>query len=244
VAEAFNGRPPVYHGETISGFCGLCNRKRNVTLRQWFACGPCWNVVLAYQKSEAASKAVHVWWSSNVATMLSNLELKETEPVFYSAYARSSGTKRQRAEALAILDFLVSEVAGQSRRGLFHIEQKTGPASIDEMASFQLDVNDYNDIVGVVRTTGLPAYVMHVRAVREYAFPTSRTIIAGMWWTDIWALGERQLSIQKRRGEDKRAIYYAPDAFKPIETFVGELIERRYEKLLAKLRRSKLPFVE
>ena len=36
MAGVFNGRPPLYHGETVEGYCGLCNLAGPVTLRQWF----------------------------------------------------------------------------------------------------------------------------------------------------------------------------------------------------------------
>src|SRR5678816_1691252 len=62
VSECFNDRPPLYHGETIAGFCGLCNARTEVTLRQWFVCPICWNVVVAYQKSFVADESVPRFW--------------------------------------------------------------------------------------------------------------------------------------------------------------------------------------
>src|SRR5258708_14556184 len=49
--EAFNDRPPVYHGARVKGFCGLCNKRKQVFLRQWFACGECCKLIVGYQKS-------------------------------------------------------------------------------------------------------------------------------------------------------------------------------------------------
>ena len=66
VAEALNERPPIYHGETRRGYCGLCNELKTVTFRQWFACAICWNVVVAYQKGIVASEAVHRFWAERI----------------------------------------------------------------------------------------------------------------------------------------------------------------------------------
>src|ERR1700728_817372 len=60
--KAFNNRPPVYHGAGITGYCGLCNKRKKVFLRQWFACGVCWNVIVAYQKSIVAGLTVEKYW--------------------------------------------------------------------------------------------------------------------------------------------------------------------------------------
>jgi hypothetical protein len=238
VAEAFNNRPPVYHGQTLQGFCGLCNKMRDVTMRQWFVCGTCWNVVLAYQKSIAASEAILAWWDREIKPRFANLALSETEPVYLSAYARSAATKKQRALTLSVLDFLVSDAAATPLLPLFHIEQKTGPGSIEEMTEFQLDVNDFNDIVGATNTTRLPSYIVHVQAAQDYALPTRKTVIIGMWWTDIFKLQAHQKRIALRRNEDKKAVYYAPSAFSAIDTFADELLVSGYKQLAATLSRE------
>lgn len=242
-ARAFNGRHPVFHGQTIQGYCGLCSKRRKVTCRQWFVCGPCWNVVLAYQKSIVASCAVHEWWKNVAKSAFPDLDLKETEPVYLAPYNRAPKTKRQAAAELSVLDFLVTDTATTPAMPLFHIEQKTGPGSIESMSVFQLDVNDFNDIAGAVNNTGLPAYIVHVQAGREYEFPTSRAVILGMWWTDVVTLQRNQKSVGARRNEDKDAISYNPAAFKRIDTFPLEIAERRYEILSAILTKRKLNLI-
>src|SRR5215468_4445884 len=73
--EGLNERPPIYHGETVNGFCGLCNRKLDVTLRAWFACPMCWNVILAYQKGLAASEGVRQYWENSIINRYPDFEL-------------------------------------------------------------------------------------------------------------------------------------------------------------------------
>ena len=240
VGEAFNGRPPVYHGETIQGYCGLCSALRDVTMRQWFVCGICWNVILAYQKSIAATAGVHTWWDESIAPLFPAFHLEETEPVYLSSFARASRTKKQGAKIISILDFLVSDTSQRQPTPLFHIEQKTGPGSIDEMSEFQLDVNDFNDIAGAMNNTKLPAYVIHVQDAQEYRFPTRRTIVRGLWWADLFTLEKHQKRIAARRHEDKDAIYFEPSAFKSIEMFPDELRSRNFEKLTEQLAKHPL----
>lgn len=240
VREAFNDRSPVYHGETIDGYCGLCSVLCDVTMRQWFVCGICWNVILAYQKSIAATAGVHAWWSKSIDPLFPALRLEETEPVYLSSFARASKTKKQGAKILSILDFLVSDASQEKPKPLFHIEQKTGPGSIDEMSEFQLDVNDFNDIAGAMNNTKLPAYVIHVQASQEYRFPTRRTIVHGLWWADLFTMVRHQKRIAARRHEDKDAIYFEPRAFKPIASFPDELRSRNFEKLAAELAKNPL----
>jgi hypothetical protein len=236
VQGAFNGRAPVHHGETLKeGFCGLCNRRREVTMRQWFVCGPCWNFILGYQKSIAATVGLRKWWKEKIEPSFPKLILHETEPVSLLPYARAKRTKMQRAEGLEVLDFLVSADSKNGSVKLFHIEQKAGPSSIDDMSVFQLDVNDFNDIAGAMNMTKIPAYVVHVQVKQEYAFPTRRTTVEGMWWTDIFAIQKSDYRIGPRRGEDKFAIYFEPSVFKHIDTFPAELRAKRYKTLTAKL---------
>jgi hypothetical protein len=239
--EAFNGRPPIYHGETVCGYCGLCNAKKTVTARFWFACDICWNVVQAYQRSKAACEAVWKYWSDCCATAFPALQLVETEPVYLAPYQRGGKTKRSAAETLDTLDFLVKPVGG-SGDPLFHIELKSGPGAIEQMSEFQLDINDSNDIVGVANKTGLPVYIFHVELRHVYAAPTRATVHGGMWWTDIFTLLDNRRAVRHRRGEDKQAGYYSPAAFRPIDSFLEEIKSGRYAKLTERLVRKPLDF--
>ena len=239
--EAFNDRPPIYHGETLRGYCGLCNENKTVTARFWFACDICWNVVLDYQKSKAACQSVHNYWSHQCATSFPHLALLETDPVYLSPYQRGGKTKRQAAETLDALDFRIDRI-GEATAPLFHIELKSGPGSIEEMSEFQLDINDSNDMIGVANKTGLPVYIFHAQLRHVYAAPTRATSAAGMWWTDIFTLMENRQAVRQRRGEDKQAGYYSPSAFKPIDTFRRELEDEHYTMLRKRLARKPLEF--
>lgn len=146
-------------------------------------------------------------------------------------FAKASRTKRQDAEKLTNADFLVSEASCGQAVPRFHIELKAGPGAIDEMSEFQLDVNDYNDIVGPVRNTGLPAYVFHVQLGTEYLPPTRRSVARRIWWTDLATLMRHFNRRAQRRDESKAAFYFDPKAFRPAEEFGAHLKRRGFEEV-------------
>lgn len=231
-----NGRPPIHHGESIEGFCGLCNDLLLITARVYFVCIFCWNVIVAYQKSFVAAKAVHDYWKNAVISKMPALRLRETEVPYLSPYARSGKSKKAAAVELTFLDFIVERDGKDGSFGaLFHIELKSGPGSIDAMSKFQLDINDSNDIIGVVNNTRLPAYIFHVQLSHRYRGPTRQTVAAGMWFTDIFTLLSKRLSVKTRRDEEKKAGYYSPSAFKPIDDFSAFLGAAHHEELLKRL---------
>jgi hypothetical protein len=240
--RAFNDRPPVYHGPGIKGFCGLCNKRRKVYLRQWFACGICWNVIVAYQKSIVASQAVHDYWREEIVPKFSHLSLVEREAVSLSPYSRKARTKRQSAESLTELDFAVMNRKLKRQKLLFHIELKSGPGAINEMREFQLDINDSNDIIGVANNTRRPVYIFHVQTEFRYDPPTRASVARKIWWTDMFKLLDHRMAVRTRRGEDKRAGYYSPAAFQGMDTFPEELLRKQYRKLQKRLRRHRLKF--
>jgi hypothetical protein len=231
VREGLNGRPFIYVGETVEGLCGLCNQVKSVTLRQHFACIPCWTLVQSYQKGFVASQAVHDTWAKTIQPGLPQLRMEETEPIAIEAYARQKTSKKAAAKVLEQLDFKVFE----GDRALFHIELKSGPASIDHMREFQLDVNDYDDIIGASRHTKLPSYIFHVQLQQEYRPPTRGTRAVGIWWTDFKRLRSGLIAVRQRRGEDKTAGYFSTAVFEPIETFSKEVEGRGYLRLAPEL---------
>lgn len=231
VNEVFNGRPALYHGESMQGFCGLCNELTDVRFRQWFLCPVCNNVTSSYQKSLVSSAAIHRFWRRHVQPVMPQFVLRETDVVRLTPFARAGRTKRQGAEDLTDADFLVSEASRGQEIPRFHIELKTGPGAIDEMTEFQLDVNDYNDVVGPVRNTGLPAYVFHVQLGMEYLPPTRRSVARRIWWTDVATLTRHLKRRAQRRDESKAAFYFDPKAFRPAEEFGAHLERRGFEEV-------------
>lgn len=211
-------------------------------MRQWFACGVCWNVIVGYQKSIVASQAIQDYWRKKIKPEFPIVSLIEKEVMSLSPYVRKAKSKREAAESLTELDFVVKNRALKKRKLLFHIEQKSGPGAIDEMHEFQLDINDSNDIIGVSNNTRLPVYIFHVQTEFKYDPPTRASVALRIWWTDIFKLLDHRLSVRTRRGEDKRAGYYSPLAFQTMDSFPEELQSKRYRKLQRRLNRRRLKF--
>ena len=242
--EACSGRPPIFQESAkAEGYCGLCNGMRAVSLRQWFMCGPCSNVVMGYQRAVAPPQAFRDFWVRNVQSGSPQFTVSERDPVFLSPFRRGGKTKRQVAPTLTNLDFDALEETETSNVRRFLVELKAGPSSMESMREFQLDVNDYNDIVGAVLNTGLPAYIFHVQLAYEYKLPTRRTTAAGLWWTDILALRDRLKRVGRRRGEDKSAAYFHPDAFHPASTFTQQVMNRQFETLQRRIVTAGLEFL-
>jgi hypothetical protein len=243
IREALNDRPPVFSGTRRQGYCGLCNKLTEVTFRQWFACPICWNVIVAYQKSITAGAAVQQFWDEQVKLVAPTIELVELDEMQLLPLQPRKGTKRQSAAAALTSDYRAEEVVGGQRTPRFHIELKSGPGSIDEMREFQLDVNDYNDIVGPVLNTGLIGYIFHVHVDLDWMPPTRRAVARKMWWTDILTLTGNKVRQAKRRDEDKQALYFRPEAFRPMDEFLAEMRQRRFFQRSQEIPTSGLRFI-
>jgi hypothetical protein len=189
-----------------------------------------------------ASEVVHDYWRKKIVPEFPRISLIEKEAVSLSPYSRKAKSKMEAAETQTELDFVVTDRTLKKRKLLFHIELKSGPGAIDEMREFQLDINDSNDIVGAANNTRLPVYIFHVQTEFSYDPPTRKSVGRKIWWTDIFKLLEHRLSVRARRGEDKRAGYYSPSAFQPMDTFPEELRSKRYRKLQERLSRHALKF--
>ena len=222
--ECFNDRPPIFEGLPLEGYCGLCNQRTAVQLRQWFVCPICTNVVLSYPKGFAASRYVHEFWAREVRPVFPDLLLDELDEVRLESYGPGDRSKKTKGKMRQEVDFRVSKRTGDHSEPLFQIELKAGPTPIDQMREFQLDVNDFNDIVASCNATNLPVYVFHVQINDDYYPPTRRSLASNLWWTDARTLDRARKAIRQRRGDDdKRAGYYDPAVFRPREAFLNEL---------------------
>ena len=228
-ADCLNGRPPLYEGTEVDGYCGLCNNELRPRLRQWFICPICFNVVLSYPKGFAASQHVHDFWRDHIAPALPQFHLDEMERVQLEPFVPRKRSQKIKAETVKELDFRVSDAS--TGKTLFYIELKAGPTGINEMTEFQLDVNDFNDIAYVYNSKKVAVYVFHVQINDDYKPPTRRSLARNLWWTDVVTLDSNRKAIRHRRGEDKQAGYYKPEIFLRKETFADELRSGRYLKM-------------
>jgi hypothetical protein len=92
----------MFEGLVVNGFCGLCNRRQDVLLRQWFVCQICLGVILSYPKTIAASFEVHDFWDRDVKPEFPGLKLEETEVVKLEPFVPGRRTKRAKSETLTV----------------------------------------------------------------------------------------------------------------------------------------------
>ncbi len=213
--EAFDNNRPVYVGERLTGYCLLCNRRsRAVKLRTWFLCDICHRVASSIGRNHVAEQAVLDFWKSQVQTTFPHLEILQND---------KSALRPRRdsdASAQAPIDFLVRDkVSGDY---VFGIENKTGRSSIRGMKEFQLDISDCDTILNEMQTTSIPAYVFHAQVLEIGEPPTMGFKVMGLWWSDVYTMGEQFKSVRTRRDEMRGAAYFSKKAFSTIDTFVEE----------------------
>lgn len=155
VEQAFGGAAPAFEGLGVTSYCALCNEQRDLHLCQWFLCPYCGRLVNSYRLGRVSQGFAAQEWQRLVAPHVPSIAIEVVDAVTLSPYERRGG----RRGLAKVLDFRVTEDGAQAA----WIELKTGQRAIGELATFQLDHSDCDDILNVVRNTNLPAYVFHVQ---------------------------------------------------------------------------------
>lgn len=213
--EAFDGNAPVYVGESVTGYCLLCNnRSEGVKLRCWFLCDICHRVAGSIGRNHVAEQAILDFWAEHVEPRCPNLQLIQNDKS--SLQPRRDSDKSGQAP----IDFLVRDKV--TKKYVFGIENKTGRSSIRDMSQFQLDTSDCDSILNDMRKLQIPAYVFHAQVLEVWEPPTTGFKIVGLWWSDVYRMAEHFKSVKTRRDEMRGAAYFDKRAFSPIETFVEE----------------------
>jgi hypothetical protein len=169
--------------------------------------------------------------------MVPDIRIEIVDEVELAPYTRKAGKKRELATQLDFRAHLGETPA-------FWIELKTGQRSVDEFATFQLDVSDCDDILNVVRLTGIPAYVFHIQVDREYHPPSDHILGKGIWWSDIFSMTGAFVKTERRqRDGGKMAAHFSPRCFQPFETFGGALKTNHHTALQARLKTEGPPIM-
>jgi hypothetical protein len=232
---ACRGEPPVFREFDLIGFCGLCNESRCVKLTQWYLCEDCQRVINSYRLGRVAAEYALQQWDTLVTPSVPHIYLKQVDIVQPQQYER-----RRKREPAKQLDFLAVERA--SYQPLFWLELKTGRNALSDMRTFQLDKSDCDDVLNVVKVTGLPALLCHVCVAQEFQPPTSRFIGAGIWWTDIFAMRDSFIEIRRRRFDSgKEAAHFAPTCFRELNVLAKMLSQGYHFALQWRLAREGIP---
>ena len=106
------------------------------------------------------------------------------------------------------------------------IELKTGRSHLggrapvgSNMATFQLDHGDCDDITAVAEDERILVYLFHAQVIDRANPPTTRYEATGLWWIDPFNFSESYQTSRTRPRETKTAAYYSTDQFRPFEEF-------------------------
>lgn len=232
--QAFNQNPPSSWDIRVTSYCALCNEERPLRLYQWFLCPYCDRLVNSYRLGRVSQAFAVAQWELLVAPHAPAIALEVVDAVTLSPYERRSG-KRELAETLDLR-------ARENGAPVSWFELKTGQRSIAELATFQLDHSDCDDIINVVRVSSLPAFVLHVQLGREYRPPSVRVVTYGIWWSDIYAMSEAFVKSERRRlNGGKMAAHFSPACFAPLDSLGRALRDGRHRALRERLNREGPP---
>lgn len=181
-----------------------------------------------------AEASILKYWRENVSPRHPHLEITQNDPA--ALRPRRAGD----ASGKGPLDFLVRDA--RTQKLVFGIENKTGRSAIREMSKFQLDVSDCDSILHHVNELAVPAYVIHAQVLEIWEPPTMGFQTIGLWWSDIYTMGEHFKNVLQRRDENRGAAYFDKRAFQDISTFADALADDRGKlALVERYRREGLP---
>jgi hypothetical protein len=228
--QAFNGAGPSFWDFGVVSHCSLCNDRKDLKLAQWFLCPFCERVVNSYRLGRVSRTYTLTEWDRLILPVATSLRIEPTDPVTLNPYVRPV----RGQNITQPLDYRVLDGGTHAA----WLEVKTGQRSIAEFATFQLDHSDCDDILDNVRSTMLPAYLVHVQLDREYHPPSDRSVPRGLWWTDMYALAAAYVGSRRRPGRrngGKMAAHFSPNCFASLETLGPALRDGRHRALLERL---------
>jgi hypothetical protein len=240
-AEALNGAAPEWtSGEAVGGNCGHCNEVRgDVRFTQWLLCGVCERVLRSLGRGLASVRYVVKTWAAENIEQLTGLRLVETDPPRLRPRGRSTDSGRR-----AMPDFTLFDKGGVAVAGF---ELKSGKKAArgggvgQPMSRFQLDTSDCDAVLAVVRRERFPVYLLHAQVIGRANPPTEIYHGVGLWWTDLWTMGENFLSVNVRPRETRNAAYYRNSMFRPIRELPGFIGSGGIVEHLSRLRRDGTP---
>jgi len=202
-----------------SYYCSHCNKKRQISLYQWYVCDICDRVLRSIGRGLAASKGVFNWWEKEGKNRFNWLEIEERDqPILRSIHSDSDEEN---------LDF----VWKHNNDVAFGAEIKTGRNHLKGgtigggMSQFQLDISDIQAILLAMKTNGdyIPSYLFHCQVVDVPEPPTTVYECVGIWWTSIDTLIEDISDVRQRPRENRPAAYIERYTFEIIDTFPEEI---------------------
>lgn len=232
--EAFDGNSPLYVGESVQGYCLLCNAyRKTIKVRSWFLCDICDRVARSIGRNHVAEESILDYWDQNVKPRFPFLELVRND--------ESSLRPRRDTDqsGVAAVDFLA--VDSRTEKNVFGVENKTGRSSIRDMSQFQVDTSDCDCITNEMASLNIPVYVVHAQVLELWEPPTTGFRIVGLWWSDPYKMKDHFRSIRTRRDEMRGAAYFSKKAFSDMDTFVESLWGEEDFVLVEQFRNEGIP---
>ena len=213
----FAGNEPLYEGESVEGYCGLCNKQsKAIKLRTWFLCDICCRVAGSIGRNHVAEEAIMQFWRENVTPRFPRLTLLQKDI--------SSLMPRRDTDisASAAIDFIVVDER-ISTTVLRHCN-KTGRSSMGWMSQFQLEREKRNTIPERYEKDRIARYMSFTPKCWDWEPPTMGFRIVGLWWSDVYTMGEHFKSVRTRRDKMRGAAYFGKKPFYPMSTFVDAIM--------------------
>lgn len=238
-AGPFGGADPVYEGAKLDGYCGSCNERRPVRLRQWFLCGVCARVTKSIGRGVIAARYITAFWNESVAPFAPDIRLVETDPPLLN--------RRSRQVASGVKNADLTAFAGETESPRFAIELKSGRSSIgrggvgSSMARFQLDRSDCDDIIAAAGSIKAVVYLFHVQVIDRAEPPTTRFAAVGFWWTHIFLMRDYFREITQRPRENRPAAYFDVRMFHGPDAFIDHVRKGEPNMLTERVRREGVP---
>lgn len=230
---AFGNEEPFYRRTADEGSCDLCSMDGPLSHCVWLLCDVCGRVAQSLGKGRVAASFV----LGHVARALGGVTLRvaEVDSVIVRRPAKS-GQKRPLATEL---DLHLLDAGGVR---VLWIEVKTGMNSVTQMKEFQLDCSDCNDIMNVVKISGVPALIAHAQVIKVPNAPTMRLVGQDAWWVDMYTFRDAFRHCVERRGDGrKKAAVFDPSCFKEMAELADFFSRGGIEQLTARMAQEGVP---
>lgn len=234
IKDVFEGRPSIYDGESMFGYCLICNAPEGqVRMRTFPLCEQCWKVAIGIGRNHEAEQSIITFWNDQIQPRVPHLELVQTD---LSVLRRRGGFEKS---ATAPVDFIVQ--VRETKNALVGIEGKAGPGSIAEIPRFQLDKSDCDTILNEMAAKNLPVYVIQSQVLQIWKVPTTGHRTAGLWWTDPYRMGKHFENVFARQDERKLAVNFGRAAFRDIGSFSDDICAPTEPRLVTEFRAKGMP---
>ncbi len=164
IRDVFEGRPSLYDGESMIGYCLVCNDPEGqVRIRTFPLCEQCSKVAIGIGRNHEAEQSIIRFWNDQIQPRVHHLECRRRtriRPVWRGGWRRGNFEK----SATAPVDFLVQ--VRETKEVLIGIEGKAGPGSIAEIPRFQLENSDCYTILNEMAAKNLPVDIMQSQVLQ------------------------------------------------------------------------------